>query len=1024
MESQFEVDIQLTTQSQMREKFLFLMQKKCLFIGLSRPIMCVFSELSYGNKSELCTLSNGGLLMAQEWNHDVYKWLLAAVLAGTAWSPASTGHAAEENGLSQGSLSESKGAVVAFNDLNQLPANQAEGINEAIQRGILSGYPDGSFKPQMKMTRMEFAVVLAKALHLSPVADSTSFSDVTSNWANGYIEAVKRAGLMNGDADGKFHPYAFINREQLATIFVRAIGASDVQSNAVLATADQPDVSTWADSAVKTALTLGLLPAGDNGFGSAQPVNRGDVAQLMMNLLQSEQRSASITAVDGDLVTVDGKAYMIGKQLKSLFKTDNLNALIGSEITFESLNHSLANLTAIDLKANGTEQAPLVFDAGTAFSGDLTLSGDHISVRGSELNGVQVQQGVTSMDLQANTKQLIIHTDQRLQITGISKVGQIQVTSPNARIQMDQRIVPDGVTLPAGVTDKEIIFGNPASPAAPATGGSSTPPSNNISTAKDDKDKKNNHAPVVTRPLSDRSVTVGEDETMIELDGLFHDEDGDELTYKTVSSDVYVADAAIRHSRLVIQPNAAGQTRIAVTAQDAKGQTAETSFTYTVIASTYEEQPNHNPLVLNTPGDLNLLAGQLADPISLTDLFSDPDSDSLSYTYTIDDTNVVSALMTGNELVLSAQSAGTAQVTINASDSRGGSAYVQFHVQVQPLVQVNRKPVVIRQMNNLTVTATPDVYSIKLSELFSDPDGDPLVYDALLTMPYMQATLVGDKLDLMPIQEGELNVILRAFDSQGAYASQMFTIKLITPAFNNAPYVKQTLAPFSIGLLDQPYTVDLATLFGDQDNDVLTYTATSSDPGVMQTSMNGSLLTATPVGTGSTTLTLNVDDGKGGTNFQHVNVSVMNNGPFISEMVWKDSNNQAIELYNPTTAPLHYSDFYLTLSNMDRKFTLNDLQALLQTKSTLVIQENNGTDLMNQGDSYYGDLGLSSESGPVTVRLYYKQQLMDVATFSVDQTLRRQQRTVGNPTGFNSSEWTITPGADDTNLGVYEPQQP
>lgn len=961
--------------------------------------------------------------MAQEWNHDVYKWVLAAVLAaGTAGAPVSTGYAAGESGLSQGNISNS-GAMLVFNDLNQLPASQVQGINEAVQTGMLSGYPDGSFQPQMNMTRMEFAVVLAKALHLAPIADGASFSDVPNNWASGYIEAVKRAGLMNGDANGKFNPKAWMNREQLATIFVRAIGASDVSSNSLLSLANQGDVSSWADSAVKTAVTLGLLPSGENGFNPSQPVNRGDIAQLMVNLLQSEQRSASITAVDGDLVTVDGKTYMIGKQLKELFQTDNLNALIGSDITFESLNHSLANLSAIDLKTSGTEQAPLVFDAGTAFSGDLTLSGDHIRVQGSQLNQIQVQKDVTRVDLQANTKQLIINTDQPLQITGTSKVEQIQVTSPNARINMDQRIVPNAVKLPVGVTDKQVIFGNPTLSAVPNAGGSSTTPSNNSNRTDD---KKSNQAPVVTHPLSDRSVMLGEDESDIELDGLFRDEDGDELSYRTVSSDVYVADASIRHSRLIIHPNAAGHTRISVTAQDAKGKTAETSFTYTVVASTYQEEPNRNPLVLYTPSDLNLLAGNHTDPLSLSSLFSDPDGDSLSYTYTIDDTNVVSASMTEDQLVLSGQHAGTAQVTINASDGRGGTAYVSFHVQVQPIVQLNRKPDVVRQMENLTLSVTPDVYSINLSELFSDPDGDPLVYDALATMPYMQATIEGNKLNLMPISEGELTVILRAFDPQGAYASQMFKVKLTTPKSNHAPYIQQTLAPFSIGLLDQPFTIDLATLFGDEDNDVLSYTATSSDSSIMQTSMNGSILTATPIATGETTLNLTVNDGQGGTNVQHVNVSVVKNGPFISELVWKDAQNQAIELYNPTTTPIHYSDLVLNISTsqMSRTFLLNDSQAVVQSKSTLVVQENAGNDLMSQGDVYYGDLGLSDVQEPVTLKLYYKNQLMDIATFSSDQMLRRQARTAGNPTGFNTSEWNITSGADDTDLGVYEPAQP
>ncbi|WP_322907044.1 S-layer homology domain-containing protein [Paenibacillus sp. SGZ-1009] len=963
--------------------------------------------------------------MAQEWNHEVYKWLLAAVLAGTAWVPASASFAAGESDLSQGSVSGNRSAIVALNDLNELPAAQMQGITAAVQKGILSGYPDGSFRPQMNMTRMEFAVVLAKALQLAPVTDSTSFSDVKSNWASGYIEAVKRAGLMNGDANGKFNPNALVNREQLAAIFVRAIGADNMHSDLTGAAANGGDVSRWADAAVKTALALDLLPAGANGFGSSQPVNRADVAQLIMNVLQSEQRSASITAVNGDLVTVDGKNYMIGQQLKQLFKTDNLNALIGSTITFESLNHRLANLSAIELKTSGTEQTPLVFDAANAFSGNLTLSGDHIVVQGSGFNQINVQPGVTQIELQANMKKLIINTDQRLQIKGIGEIGQIQVQSPDSRIQLDERIVPTQIKLPSGVNDKQIIFGALISSTPSGTGGSTTVPSVNIS---DRKDNKRNHIPVVTRPLSDRSVTLGDDESMIELDGLFQAENGDALTYAAVSSDVYVADASIQHSRLRVHPNAIGTTRISVTAQDTKGNTAQSSFTYTVIAATYE-QLNHIPLVLNIPSDLNLLAGMASAPISLSTLFSDPDDDVLSYTYTVDDTSVASAALTNGELVLSAHNAGTTGVTINASDGKGGSTYVRFNVQVQPVIPINHKPIVIRQMDNLTLSATDAVYSIDLSKLFSDPDGDPLVYDALVTMPFMVgATLTGNKLDLQPMGAGQLTIILRAFDPSGKYASQMFTVQVTVPALNNAPYIKQTPAPFSLGLLDKPYTLDLATIFGDQDHDTLSYTAISSNIGVLQTSVNGSLLTATPVGVGTSTLTLNVNDSHGGTNSVNVNVSIVKNGPFISELVWKDDQSQAIELYNPTTTPIQYDDLVLLLSNMNQTFNFND-PSVLTTKSTLVVHSNLSM-LNSEGATYYGNLGMGnpdfpvSQTGPVTVKLYYKGQLMDIATFSADQTLRRLDRTVGNPNGFNSAEWNITTGGNDTDLGVYAPVKP
>jgi trimeric autotransporter adhesin len=124
--------------------------------------------------------------------------------------------------------------------------------------GVFDGYTDGSAGLDKEMSRAEFAAVIVRLLDLEKVSSTSSYKDVADHWGHkdGYIEAVTKAKIMDGVADGEFNPDGKVTKEQLATILVRALGLQAEADASVEGT-----VSDWAKGFVAAAIKAGLLTA-------------------------------------------------------------------------------------------------------------------------------------------------------------------------------------------------------------------------------------------------------------------------------------------------------------------------------------------------------------------------------------------------------------------------------------------------------------------------------------------------------------------------------------------------------------------------------------------------------------------------------------------------------------------------------------------------------------------------------------------------------------------------------------------
>ena len=96
-----------------------------------------------------------------------------------------------------------------------------DSVMKLSNKDIIKGYPDGTFKPNKSITRAEFAVIASKYIKNPKAADET-FSDVPMNhWAKDAIAKVKAEGWISGYTDGTFKPDAPITRAEAVSIVNR-----------------------------------------------------------------------------------------------------------------------------------------------------------------------------------------------------------------------------------------------------------------------------------------------------------------------------------------------------------------------------------------------------------------------------------------------------------------------------------------------------------------------------------------------------------------------------------------------------------------------------------------------------------------------------------------------------------------------------------------------------------------------------------------------------------------------------------
>jgi len=180
------------------------------------------------------------------------------------------------------------------------------------EKKILEGYADGTFRSGDTVSRSEFIKMLLVSVNFSPIGREfhQCFSDVFNEWYAPYICLAKRNGWVTGYDDGSFRPNQSVSRAEGVTLAARIL---ELRNNHGSAPEPEPfpDVppGAWFESPVYLMADWQLLPFHGSLLKPNLGMTRGEVAEMLARTLELPEKGEITTTTHRGTARSLGEAY-------------------------------------------------------------------------------------------------------------------------------------------------------------------------------------------------------------------------------------------------------------------------------------------------------------------------------------------------------------------------------------------------------------------------------------------------------------------------------------------------------------------------------------------------------------------------------------------------------------------------------------------------------------------------------------------------------------------------------------------
>ncbi len=240
-------------------------------------------------------------------------------------------------------------------------------ITKLKDEGVISGYPDGTFKPNQAVNRVEALkmILLGSGLNnFSKIITPTNFSDIDkTQWYMPYLRAAVSKNIVSGYPDGSFKPTQTVNLVESLKMVIRT---NKINLNKIIVSktlyADTP-INQWYTKYIQYAKNLNLIDANaQNKVFPDQSMTRGKLAELMYRQLEVNTLNKPPTSNQNPNQNSDKNTVVYQINIKNnTYSIKNLLVPIGTTVNWTN---------------NDTITHTVIFDDSTiASSGNINANG-------------------------------------------------------------------------------------------------------------------------------------------------------------------------------------------------------------------------------------------------------------------------------------------------------------------------------------------------------------------------------------------------------------------------------------------------------------------------------------------------------------------------------------------------------------------------------------------------------------------------------------------------------------------------
>ncbi|RIX59650.1 hypothetical protein D3P08_05815 [Paenibacillus nanensis] len=905
-------------------------------------------------------------------------WLMATSVAAAAMTPSGSVFASPDL---------AKGSEAMFSDWGQTDPSLREAIKQASELGLINGDPSGTFRPLDTLTRQELAVLLARSLHIDPVnAKYSSFRDVpVIAWAHPYIEAVKAAGVMQGDGKN-FRPGDRVTREELATALLKSVRPDKTAvSEASVAFADRAQVSTWAEQAVQDALTLGMMELRDGHFAPKQAVQRQEAAASLVHAFHPGEQAAVLDWTDGHHISIDGETYLIGESLKGLLRIENSAILKSAKIRFAAEGGTLNRIDFLEIVQSGENPAAgeaefsrnIVLDAqGDRIEGSVVISGDFVSVKHLTVAGdFEISQALHhdfyGYDVSVLGNTVINGGDTHTVVFDNAKLQTVDINKKDVRVDTAGTTTVKEFQIYSSTT----LIGEAGSIIERVT-------------LKDGAGKVDISASIDSLIVSSSaSITLG------------------------TGSRIHRIEVTDQAAQLKIQPGA-----------NVADITLPANVDISAIVSNYEQVRSQignvngtkpaSPAVQPTPA-----APQIPAPTPSTpqDPTPDPDTSAPQDPTPDPDTTTPQDPTPDPDTTTPQDPTPDPDTTTPQDPTPNPDTTTPQDPTPDPDTTTPQDPTPDPDTST-PQDPSPDPDTSTPQDPTPDPDTttpqDPTP-DPDTTTPQDPTPDPDTSTPQDPTPDPDTTTPQDPSPDPDTSTPQDPTPDPGT--LNQAPYIVNKVEDQNARLEEGDVTIDLSGIFADDDGDKLNISAVSEDRGVAEVRMSddGSQLIITPVSVGSVTIVLTAADPTGSEIKDEFMVSVAPayaKTPFFSEVDWGSDSNQYFEIYNPTNSAISLDRIFIEWGDTGR-MSLSDAEAGdsgvtdLPAGQPITISDELSGDLEKPQLQYRFDIGFEYTE-PIVVKLIVNDVVVDSIIFQPNVSAFRQSGTLAGSDSYDPAQWS------------------